>query len=147
CEKAREAKSRLWRLLRRFEDEAAKRLVELAIKQKAAIVVDAPKDESMRKLKEGRYSKKIYLNIGRLRRRIRELAEWYGVPYRQARLYSTVCPRCESRMEELPNRKVKCLCGFEAQRDLVPILWAQRRFSELVQPSSFSPNLLPAPVL
>ncbi|MEM4438315.1 MAG: zinc ribbon domain-containing protein [Pyrobaculum sp.] len=149
CEKAREAKSRLWRLLRRFEDEAAKRLVELAIKQKAAIVVDAPEDESVRELMEGNYTpnRKIYLNIGRLRRRIRELAEWYGVPYREERLYSTVCPRCESRMEELPNRKVKCQrCGFKAPRDKIPLLWAVRRFSELIQPPSFSPSPLLIPV-
>ena len=149
CKMATELKSRVWRLLRHFEDEMAKKLVRLAVQYKATIVVDVPLDETMRKLKEGRYSpgKKIYLNIGRLRRRIRELAEWYGVPYREERLYSTVCPRCESRMEELPNRKVKCQrCGFKAHRDLVPILWAQRRFHELIQPPSFSPSPLLIPV-
>ncbi|MEM1519650.1 MAG: hypothetical protein QXF78_05430, partial [Pyrobaculum sp.] len=82
CEKAREAKSRLWRLLRHFEDEMAKKLVRLAVQYKATIVVDVPLDETMRKLKEGRYSpgKKNYLEV-RLRRRLK-LAEWYGVPYR-----------------------------------------------------------------
>ena len=127
CKMATELKSRVWRLLRHFEDEMAKKLVRLAVQYKATIVVDVPLDETMRKLKEGRYSpgKKIYLNIGRLRRRIRELAEWYGAPYLEERLYSTVCPRCGGKMRELSNRKVKCLCGFEAQRDLVPILWAQ----------------------
>ncbi|MEM4806200.1 MAG: transposase [Thermofilaceae archaeon] len=146
CKMATEAKSRLWRLLRHFEDEMAKKLVRLAVQYKATIVVDVPLDETMRKLREGRYSKKIYLNIGRLRRRLK-LAEWYGIPYKEKRLYSTVCPHCGGKMEELPNRKVKCQrCGFKAHRDLVPILWAVKRFSELIQPPSFSPSPLLIPV-
>jgi len=80
---------------------------------------------------------------GRLRRRIRELAEWHGVPYREERLFSTVCPICGGKMEEEPNRRVKCQCGFEAHRDEVPIARAQRRFHELITPS-FSTCLLAA---
>ncbi|RFA94509.1 zinc ribbon domain-containing protein [Pyrobaculum aerophilum] len=149
CKKANELKSRLWRLLRQFEDEVAKKLVVSAMRRKCTIVVDVPEDESVRELKEGRYSpdRKIFLNIGRLRRRIRQLAEWYGVPYREDRLYSTACPRCGSKMEELPGRRVRCHCGFEAPRDEVPIMWAIKRFSELVQPPSFSSVLLPIPAL
>ncbi len=145
CKKATTVGSRLWRLLRRFEDEVAKKLVKLALQYKAAIVVDVPEDFSLRQLKEGKYtpSKKIYLNLGRLKRRVKGLAEWYGVPYREDRLYSTICPRCGGKMEKLPNRRVKCQqCGFKAPRDEVPILWAQRRFSKLAQPPSFSHPVL-----
>jgi len=71
------------------------------------------------------------LNFGRLRRHIRGLAEWYGVPYREERLYSTVRLRCGAKMEEMPDRRVKCACGFEAHRDEVPIMLAMKRFKEL----------------
>jgi len=140
CRQANEAKSRLWRLLRQWEDEAAKKIVRLATQHKAAIIADVPDDESIRQLKEGNYSaeKKAFLNFGRLRRRVKGLAEWHGVPYREERLYSTICPLCGAKMEELPERRVKCQCGFEANRDEVPALWAQRRFRELIQTPSFS---------
>ncbi|AFA40169.1 Transposase-like protein [Pyrobaculum oguniense TE7] len=134
CRQAVAAESRLRRLLREFADEAAKKIVRLARQYKALIVVDAPKDESLREIKQSRYapSKKIYLDVGRLKKRIKQLAEWYGVPYREARLYSTICPRCEAKMEELPNRRVRCpKCGFEAPRDEVPLMWTAKRFSEL----------------
>ena len=119
--------------------------MEFAARFEAAIIADIPLDESMRKLKEGRYNaeKKIMLNFGRLRRRIRELAEWHGAAYREERLYSTICPICGAKMEEEPNRRVKCRCGFEAHRDEVPALWAQRRFIELTQPPSFSAPICP----
>ena len=145
CRQAASAKSRLWRLLRQWEDETAKKIVQLALRYKAAIVADVPGDKSMRELKEGRYSadRKVFLNFGRLRRRIRELAQWHGILYREERLYSTICHICGAKMEEEPNRRVKCRCGFEAHRDEVPALWAQRRFIELTQPPSFSAPICP----
>ncbi|MCX8136147.1 RNA-guided endonuclease InsQ/TnpB family protein [Pyrobaculum aerophilum] len=145
CKQAMTLKSRLWRLLRKFEDEVADWLVHEARRNKAAVVIDVPEDESMRQLKESGYApeRKIFLNLGRLRRRLRGLAEWYGIPYKEERLYSTVCPHCGGKMEELPNRRVKCQqCGFKAPRDEVPILWAVKRFSELAQPPSFSTLVL-----
>jgi len=101
------------------------------------VVVDIPDDETMKKLKEGGYAsvRKVFLNFGRIRRRLQGLAEWYGVPYREERLYSTICPRCGRKMSVLPDRRVRCQCGFEAHRDEVPIYWAQRRFRELITPS------------
>jgi len=136
CRQANEAKSRLWRLLRSWEDETAKKIVKLATQHKTAIIADVPRDESMRQLKEGNYSaeKKIMLNFGRLRSRIRELAERHGVSYREERLYSTICPLCGGEMDEAPNRRVACRCGFEANRDEVPIHWAVKQFKELLTP-------------
>jgi|GEM_PF-501635 len=139
CDEAMAVKSRIWRLMTSWEGEAAKKLVHLARQYKAAVVVDLPNDESIRELKEGGYKaeRKAFLNFGRLRRKLRGLAEWYGIPYREERLYSTVCPRCGRKMEELPNRRVRCACGFEAHRDEVPFHWAMKRFHELIT-SSFS---------
>jgi Transposase and inactivated derivatives len=144
CRQAAALKSRLWRLLRRWEDEMARKIAQLATQHKAAIIADVPLDESIRQLKEGNYAaeKKAFLNFGRLRSRVRELAEWHGVPYREERLYSTICPLCGAKMEEEPNRRVKCRCGFEANRDEVPIHWAVKRFKELLP--SFSNLILAA---
>jgi putative transposase len=143
CEEATAAKSRIWRILRSFGDEAVKKLIQLALQYKAAIMADVPNDKSIRELKEGRYAseRKVFLNFGRLRRRLKGLAEWYGVPYREERLYSTICPRCGAEMEEQPNRRVKCTaCGFETHRDEVPFYWAQKRFHELT--SLFSKQII-----
>jgi putative transposase len=128
CGGAAAAKSRAWRLVRGWEDEAVRKLVRLALQYKAMIVADIPNDASVRELKEGNYSpeRKILLNFGRLRQRIRGLAGWYGVQYREERLYSTVCPRCGGKMEEQPNRRVRCRCGFAAHRDEVPFHWAAK---------------------
>jgi putative transposase len=148
CEMARSARSRLYRVLREWETRAAKKLVRLALQHRAAIVADVPDGGSIRELKESeRYpaERKALLNFGRLRRLIEGLAAWHGVPYIEARLYSTVCPRCGARMQELQDRRVSCQkCGLEAGRDEVPIAWAQKRFDELLQtaksqPPSFSP--------
>jgi putative transposase len=140
CGDAAATKSRIWRVLREWEDRAARELIWMARKRKTAIVVDIPNDETMRKLKEGNYAseRKVFLNFGRIRRRLQDLSGWYGVPYREERLYSSVCPRCGRKMEELPNRRVKCQCGFEAHRDEVPALWAVKRFPELISFSSSS---------
>ena len=142
CEEVAAVKSRIWRLLRSWEDEAVKKLVRLAHQYKTAIIVDVPEDGSIRELKEGIYyapEKKIFLNFGRIRKKLKHLAEWHGMPYREQRLYSTICPRCGAKMKEVPNRRVKCDCGFEANRDEVPALWAAKRFHELATPSfSFS---------
>jgi len=130
-------KSRIWRMLRSWEDEAVKKLVRLALQYKAVVVVDVPNDKSVRELKENGYTaeRKAFLSLGRIRRRLRGLAEWYGVSYREERLYSTICPRCGRKMEELPNRRVRCQCGFEAHRDEVPFHWAQKRIHKLSIPS------------
>ncbi|MCU7788149.1 zinc ribbon domain-containing protein [Pyrobaculum sp. 3827-6] len=136
CNKATALKSRLWRLWRQWTVEVTKKIVKLAMQYKAAIVVDKPLDESIRELKESEKVKpgaKKYLDVGRFAKRLRGLAEWYGVPYREERLHSTICPVCGSKMEELPNRRVRCVtCGFEPQRDEVPIIWAQKKFREIL---------------
>jgi putative transposase len=133
CDEASAVKNRIWRILQTWEDEAAKKFLQLALQYEATVIVDVPNDRSVRELKENSYTaeKKIFLNFGRIRRRLRGLAEWYGVPYREERLNSTLCPRCGAKMSVLPNRRVRCACGFEAHRDEVPFYWAQRQYSKL----------------
>jgi putative transposase len=137
CEMARTTRGRYWRLLREWAKEAARFVVRLALQYKAAIVIDVPESESIRELKQSESypaGRKALLDFGKLRRWIRGLAEWHGVPYIEARLYSTICPRCQTRMLELQNRRVKCQkCGLEAGRDEVPAMWAARRFDELLK--------------
>ncbi|MFP3200552.1 MAG: transposase [Thermoproteus sp.] len=137
CGEAMAVKSRIWRLLRTWEDEAVKKIVRLALQYKAMVIVDVPDHNSIKALKEGNYAseRKTFLNLGRIRRRLQGLAEWYGIPLREERLYSTICPRCGRKMEELSNRRVRCACGFEAHRDEVPALWAMKRFPDLITPS------------
>jgi len=138
CDMASAAKSRMWRLLRSWEDEAVKKLVHLAVQYRAAVVADVPKDSSMRVLKEGNHKseKKVFLNLGSIRRKLQGFTMWCGVPYREKRLYSTVCPHCGGKMMALPNRRVKCICGFEARRDDVPIFWAIKLYPQLISFSS-----------
>jgi putative transposase len=138
CDEASAVKSRIWRMLRAWEDEAVEKLVRLALQYKATVIVDIPNEGSVRELKESGYTaeRKIFLNFGRIRRRLKGLAEWYSVPYREERLYSTVCPRCGRKMKGLPSRRMRCVvCGFKAHRDEVPALWAVKRFHELATPS------------
>jgi putative transposase len=144
CGEAVAVKSRIWRHLRAWEDDAVKELIWMARKRKAAIVVDVPDDKSIRELKEGGYAseRKVFLNLGRIRRRLKGLAEWYDVPYREERLYSTICPRCGRKTEELPGRRMRCVCGFSAHRDEVPALWAMKRFHKLITPSFSSSSAI-----
>jgi putative transposase len=149
CRMARTANSRLWRLLREWVEEMARFVVKLALQYRAATVVDVPNDGSIRELKQdSRYpaERKALLNLGRLRRLVRGLATWYGIPCIEERLYSSVCPECGAKMKELPGRRVKCTqCGLEMHRDDVPMLWAQRRFDELLKMTRSQPPLFPLP--
>jgi hypothetical protein len=103
CEEATAAKEPPDAALAPMGDEVIKKLVHLARQYKAGLIVDVPKDVSMRKLKESNYEKKAFLNFGRINRRLQGLAEWYGIPLREERLYSTICPICGDKMQELPT--------------------------------------------
>ncbi|ABL88204.1 transposase, IS605 OrfB [Pyrobaculum islandicum DSM 4184] len=63
-------------------------------------------------------------------RKLKELAQWYGIPYLEERLHSTVCPRCGAKMVEEKNRIMRCLtCGFSDNRDNIPIVWAKKLYN------------------
>jgi putative transposase len=143
CDMAGAAKSRLWRLLREWEEKVARLAIKLALQYRAAIVIDVPESDSMRELRQsGGYpaEKKALLNFGRLRG-LAGVAEWHGVPCIEARLFSTICPLCGAKMAELPERRVKCArCGLTARRDEVPAMWAARRFDELIRLAKLHPS-------
>jgi putative transposase len=144
CGEAVATKSRVWRMVNVWEDEVIKKLLHLAKQYKAGIVIDLPKSISIRMLREGRYNprKKMLLKFGRLRRKLETLARWYGIPLRIERLYSSMCPRCDAKMSTLPNRRVKCRCGFEAHRDEVPFYWAAKLCSKLTSFSNSTSKII-----
>jgi putative transposase len=82
----------------------------------------------LRELLEEKLSRdlvKVYLSgVRRFVKLLVNQLRWHGIPFEFRRLYSTVCPRCGSRVEQLHGRVMKCgSCGFSAHRDLVPVMW------------------------
>ncbi|CCC81909.1 zinc ribbon domain-containing protein [Thermoproteus tenax] len=142
--RALDIQRQLWKLetkrygiIREIVVDAAREIIKLAREHKAAIVVDTMEDESYRELKErsGNGMRKHLLDgLGQLRRRLKELSQWYGLPYLEERLYSTACPRCGAKMTKEEGRFVRCpTCGFRAHRDNVPVIWAEKRYWEILQ--------------
>ncbi|ABL88347.1 transposase, IS605 OrfB [Pyrobaculum islandicum DSM 4184] len=136
-ERVNRLKSKRYGKIRSVVIQIVKEIIELARQNNAVIVVDTMDDETYQGLKEGNWSgeKKHYLDgLGQLRRRLKELAEWYGLPYLEERLYSTICPRCGAKMAEEKNRIMRCtVCGYSDHRDRVPLLWAKKRYWEILR--------------
>ncbi|ABL88882.1 transposase, IS605 OrfB [Pyrobaculum islandicum DSM 4184] len=136
-ERVRYLKSKRYRKIRGVITQIAGEIIKLAREHKAAIVVDTIEDGNYRMLKEGNGSgeKKHFLDgLGQLRRRLQALAHWYDIPYLEERLYSTVCPKCGANMAEERGHIMRCpACGFTDHRDRIPLLWAKRRYWELLQ--------------
>ncbi|ACB39526.1 zinc ribbon domain-containing protein [Pyrobaculum neutrophilum] len=146
-DRARHLASKRFRKMRDVVIRIAGEIIKLAREHQAVIVLDTMEDESYRELKEGDGSgvRKHFLDgLGQLRRRLQTLAEWYGLPYLEERLYSTICPRCGAKMEGLSNRRMHCpSCGFSDHRDNVPLIWAKKRYWELLQKQpAFSATIL-----
>ncbi|ABL88618.1 transposase, IS605 OrfB [Pyrobaculum islandicum DSM 4184] len=135
--RARYLKSKRYRKIRGVAEQTAGEIVKLARKHQAAVVVDAMDYETYSARKQSGESgdrKHLYDGLGQLKRRLQTLAQWYGLPYLEERLYSTICPRCGARMVEEKKRIMRCpACGFTDHRDRVPLLWAKRRYWELLQ--------------
>ncbi|ABL87511.1 transposase, IS605 OrfB [Pyrobaculum islandicum DSM 4184] len=136
-DRARHLASKRFRKIRGVVKYVVSEIIKLAREHQAAIVVDTMEEETYLERKQSGESgdkKHLYDGLGQLRRRLQALAEWYGQPYREVRLYSTICPRCGAKMEELSNRRMRCpSCGFNDNRDNVPLLWAKKRYWELLQ--------------
>jgi putative transposase len=126
---AKRTKSKMYRYLRGYSQWLANKIVRKALKHKSKVVIDGALEESWRELlEEGLSRREAKIHIAGVRRLIKILEtqlKWYGVPYEFKRLPSRVCPECETKMEELPGRRVRCpRCGLEEDRDKIPILWA-----------------------
>jgi len=129
---AREVKAlrrKIYAYLRDFAQKKAHELVMKAIRLRAEVLIDDMTEESRRELIEVKLPsglRKIYL--AETRRFVKLLTtqlEWYGVPYRFRRLYSTVCPICGHGLTQVEGRVMVCgNCGFKAPRDMVPMYWA-----------------------
>jgi putative transposase len=119
---------KVYAYLRDFAQKKVHELVMKAIRLRALVIIDDMTEESRRELLEGKLPsglRKIYL--AETRRFVKLLAtqlEWYGVPYRFKRLYSSVCPICHHELTQLQGRIMVCEnCGFKAPRDKVPMYW------------------------
>jgi len=59
---------------------------------------------------------------------------------------STTCPKCNGRMTEVGQRRMRCTtCGFEAGRDIVAILNIEKRARSMLGSSAFSPLVVLTP--
>jgi len=129
-----QAKSRWSRIYRITRDKAyflASKLVRKAVKYKALLIIDDVTEESRKELLEEKLPpdviKLLMSNLKRFVHQLEALAQWYGVPYRFRRLYSTVCPICGHELTQVEGRVMVCNnCGFRAPRDMVPMYWALR---------------------
>jgi putative transposase len=57
------------------------------------------------------------------------MLSWYGVYWKEERLYSTICPVCEGKLmfvEKIRRARImRCVnCGFKEDRDSTPLYWA-----------------------
>jgi len=130
----KQAKSRRSRIYRITRDKAyflANKLVRKALKYKALLIIDDMTEESRKDLLEEKLPpdviKLLMSNLRRFVHQLETLAQWYGVPYRFRRLYSTICPVCIHRLTQMESRVMVCgNCGFNAPRDMVPMYWASK---------------------
>jgi len=122
---------KLYNYLKDFTNKAVHETVNFALKYRAKVVIDDVVEESRRDLLEEKLPSglaKLYLTyIRRFVDLLANQARWYGLTVEFRRLYSTICPRCGSQLEQREGRRMVChVCGFKADRDMVPILWAQK---------------------
>jgi putative transposase len=125
----RRLRSRAYRLIRAEAVFLARKLTKKALRYRAMVVIDDVDWESLRELLTRKYGVKVgKLLLSGLKRFVKLLVtqlQWYGVPYRFRRLYSTVCPKCGHRLTQVEGRVMVCgNCGFKAPRDMVPMYWA-----------------------
>jgi putative transposase len=128
-EQAKSRRSRIYRITRDKAYFLANKLVRKAVKYKALLVIDDVAEESRKELLEEKLPpsviKLLMSNLRRLVHQLEALAQWYGVPYRFERLYSTICPVCGHELTQVESRVMVCEnCGFKAPRDMVPMHWA-----------------------
>jgi putative transposase len=132
--KIKKLRRRLYVKLGDYVQKLVHRLVRKALRHRALVIIDDMLEESRRELIEEKIPRglrKLYLVY--TRRFVKLLVtqlEWYGVPYKFRRLYSSICPICRHELIQLPGRVMVCgNCGFKAPRDLVPIHWALREYN------------------
>ena len=91
------------------------------------VMIDVPDDESLR-------GSSLQRTLRSFARYLENVLSWYGVYWEERRLYSTICPNCGSelrlKMRTRNTRVMECpRCGFNADRDAVPLYWALKYLS------------------
>jgi putative transposase len=127
--KIKRVRRKLYAKMRDYVQKLVHRLVRKALRHRALVIIDDIIEESRRELIEEKIPsglKKLYLMY--TKKFVKLLAtqlEWYGVPYRFKRLYSSICPNCGHELTQVEGRVMICdNCGFKALRDKVPMYWA-----------------------
>jgi putative transposase len=69
---------------------------------------------------------------------LENLLSWYGIYWKEKRLYSTICPVCGNKFILVDREKTKRVrimrcdnCGFKEDRDNIPLYWATKHLSAL----------------
>ncbi|GAB6946059.1 hypothetical protein JCM16161A_01890 [Vulcanisaeta sp. JCM 16161] len=93
------------------------------------VMIDVPDDESLR----GTSLQRTLLSFAKY---FENILSWYGIYFEEARLYSTVCPRCGEKLDlKMKTRNLRLMtckkCGFEEERDKVPLYWALNKLLAL----------------
>jgi putative transposase len=126
---AKGLRRKIYAYLRDFTQKKAHELALNALRLRAEVLIDDMIEESRRELLEmklPRGLRKIYLaETRRFIKLFTTQLQWYGVPHRFERLYSTICPKCGHELTQVEGRVMVCEnCGFKAPRDMVPMYWA-----------------------
>ena len=93
------------------------------------VLIDAPDYESI-------HGTPLQRTLYSFEKHLENILPWYGVYWEEARLYSTRCPLCSSRMklvEKTRRRRImECTnCGFKEDRDNIPLYWGLKHLSAL----------------
>ena len=105
-------------------DKVVRRIRRIARRhgKQPLVLIDIPDDESLR-------GSSLQRTLTSFVRYFENVLSWYGIYWEEKRLYSRICPRCgaELRLKKMSKstRIMLCAkCGFNADRDTVPLFWA-----------------------
>ncbi|GAB6945251.1 zinc ribbon domain-containing protein [Vulcanisaeta sp. JCM 14467] len=98
------------------------------------VMIDTPSDESLR-------NSSLQRTLRSFAKYLENILSWYGIYWEERRLYSTLCPVCGTelrlKMRTKNTRIMECpKCGFNADRDTVPLHWAIKSLSALKSEAS-----------
>ncbi len=90
------------------------------------VFIDVPDDESLR----GTPSQRTIRSFAKY---LINILSWYGIYWKEVRLYSTICPRCGAKLglaEKTRHARIMACprCGFKEDRDNIPLHWAINRY-------------------
>ena len=118
---------RIFAIARDLANKVGHEIIVFTLSRKGKLIVDPPDSESLKELAQklgGLKAILIQCFTRRLYKTLTEQANWYGIPIEEKHLPSHLCPHCNNKLEELPERKMYCKkCNKIFNRDEIPILW------------------------